>query len=217
MPAILFPPESRRIARSGGVCLVLVLSGVLVGCVLPGAPGAEVRRVTDVMELAPGMYVADVGAGDGKWSQALARVVGDEGRVYATEVKEEHVEEIRRRARKSGLGNVTAILGDDEETGLAEHCCDAILLRLVYHHFTDPPSMRESLREALRPDGVLVVIDIQPQDNWGRLPRVPERGGHGISPDALAEEMTADGWEVVARFDEWESDEQFCLVFRHSR
>jgi ubiquinone/menaquinone biosynthesis C-methylase UbiE len=194
---------------------VPVLAIGLAGCALPRAPRVEVERVSEIMQLEPGKQVADVGAGDGRWSEALARGVGDGGQVYATEVKQERVEEIRRRAQKRKLENVTALRGDQEDTGLPEQCCDAILLRLVYHHFTDPPKMRESLRRALRREGFLVIIDFEPKEGLSTLPGVPDRGGHGIRPDDLVEEMASDGWEVVARFEDWEGGkDRFCLVFR---
>jgi ubiquinone/menaquinone biosynthesis C-methylase UbiE len=156
-----------------------------------------------------------VGAGSGEWSERLAREVGPAGHVYATEIEAEDVEEIRDRMRRAGLENVTALLGTSTDTGLPAACCDAILLRLVYHHFTDPAPMRASLRRALRPGARLVVVDLQPNRGWGVLPDVPDRGGHGIREEDLIAEMTSDGFEVVARHDDWNgSGSRYCVVFR---
>jgi hypothetical protein len=59
------------------------------------------------------------------------------------------------------------------------------------------------------------VIDIDPQRGWRQLPGVPDRGGHGIHEEELVREMTADGFEVVARYDDWTGDgERYCVVFR---
>lgn len=160
------------------------------------------------------MTVADVGAGDGDFAVELARSVGSEGRVIATEVEEDKVEQLRELAGTEDLANLTAVLGSQDETGLEAGCCDAVLLRLVYHHFQDPAPMRADLRAALRPGGRIVVIDIVPQGSWGVLPGVPDRGGHGIPPEQLLDEMTGDGFEMVARFDDWNGDgERFCMVF----
>ncbi len=176
----------------------------------------EAERIADVLALSPGMRVADVGAGDGEWSVELARKVGEAGRVYATEVDEDDVEDIRELIEDEGLHNITSILGDDLDTGLPESCCDAILLRLVYHHFTDPQPMRESLRRALLPGGLIAVIDFAPQEHWRELPGVPDRGGHGIEAEELVADMTGDGFEVVARYDDWDPEEpdHYCVVFR---
>lgn len=175
----------------------------------------EHDRIAEVLGLEAGMRVADVGAGDGEWSEELALRVGEAGHVWATEVDEDDLSDIRERLDDAEFGNVTTVLGEAEDTGLPEACCDAILLRLVYHHFTDPAPMRASLRRALKPGAMLAVIDIEPQTQWRDLPGVPDRGGHGIPPDQLVAEMTGDGFEVVGRYEDWPGDEDhYCVVFR---
>ena len=186
---------------------------MLAGCA-SGASPAEVERIAAALALEPGMTVADVGAGDGDFAVALARLLGDEGRVIATEVEEDMVAELAELAEEEGLASLRSVLGSQEKTGLGAGCCDAILLRMVYHHFQEPSVMRADLRAALKPAGLIAVIDIVPQRGWRSLPGVPDRGGHGIPPEQLAEEMTDDGFELVARFDDWNGDdERFCMVF----
>jgi hypothetical protein len=86
---------------------------------------------------------------------------------------------------------------------------------MVYHHFVDPAAMRASLWRALRPGGLIAVIDISPQRSWRDLPDVPDRGGHGIQPGDLVREMTSQGFEVVLREDDWNGDsDRYCVVFR---
>ncbi len=175
----------------------------------------EGERIVAVLGVQPGMRVADVGAGDGEWAEVLSTAVGPLGEVLATEVDEDDVEDLRELAENSFLDNIRVIEGSATDTGLPEDCCDGILLRLVYHHFTDPQPMRASLRRALRPGARLAVIDIEPQEDWRRLEGVPERGGHGIPLDELVAEMTGDGFEVVERFDDWpDEDDHFCVVFK---
>jgi ubiquinone/menaquinone biosynthesis C-methylase UbiE len=145
----------------------------------------------------------------------LARKVGDAGHVWATEVADDELAEIRRRAEGAGLANVTTVRGDQEHTGLPAGCCDAILLRMVYHHFEDPAAMRADLLRALRPGGRLVVVDIEPQSGWRKLPGVPERGGHGIPAEELVRELTAAGFEKVEVHERWNDDpDRYCAVFR---
>ncbi len=191
----------------------MLLVWMAAGCA-SGASPAEVEKIAAALGLEPGMSVADVGAGDGDFAVELARLVGERGRVIATEVEEDKVRELRELADARGLANFTAVLGSQDETGLAADCCDAVLLRLVYHHFQEPAPMRADLRAALKPAGLIAVIDIVPQGGWRLLPGVPDRGGHGIPPEQLLEEMTGDGFEMVARFDDWNGDdERFCMVF----
>ena len=206
----------RTLGRTLRVALVAALVAVGPGCVA-ARPPAEFERIAEILSVRPGMSVADVGAGDGEWSEDLARRVGEAGCVYATEIEQDDVEQIRERMELAGLNNVRALLGERRDAGLPRACCDAILLRMVYHHFTDPPEMRASLRRALEPGGLIAVIEIEPQESWERLAGVPERGGHGIRAEDLIDEMTSDGFELVARYDDWEGgDDRFCVVFRRS-
>ena len=206
-----------RAARPGlgGVLCAALLA---VGCSVAGAESteeSEARKIVDALALATGMHVADVGAGDGEWALELARVVGPEGHVYATEVDEDDLESMTATMAAESLSPYTAILGDQDRIGLPADCCDGILLRLVYHHFQKPEVMRAALAAALRPGARLVVVDIAPQTDWRDLPGVPDRGGHGITIEGLIAEMAEDGFEVVERIDDWPGDEdRFCVVFR---
>jgi len=191
------------------------VAALAAGCASVRVPRAEANRIADLMDLAPGRDVADVGAGDGAWTADLAGRVAPGGHVYATEVDEDDLEAIRGLLERHAVDNVTSILGDQDETGLPDACCDAILLRLVYHHFIDPSKMRASLRRALRPGGLLVVVDFVPKGEIPPVSGVPERGGHGVSAEEVIEEMTSGGFELVSRDDEWQGhDDRFCVVFR---
>jgi len=199
-----------------GAVLALVLLAVSAPAVRPLDSSDEARTI-EALGLRPGMRVADVGAGNGEWAERFSREVGETGRVYATEVDRDKLQQIEARVKDAHLGNVTSLLGTQEDTGLPAGCCDAILLRMVYHHFADPPRMRASLRSALRRGAPLVVIDTEPQPNWRHLDGVPDRGGHGIREDDLLREMTGDGFEVAARHDHWPGDgERYCVVFRRT-
>ena len=196
---------------------VLVVSLLAAGGPAAHSLDSEAARTIEALGLRPGLRVADVGAGNGEWSERIAREVGETGHVYATEVDHEKLQQIEARVKEDGLKNVTTVIGTQNDTGLRPGCCDAILLRMVYHHFTDPARMRASLRSALRRGAPLVVIDTEPQKSWRHLEGVPDRGGHGIKEEDLVREMTADGFEVVARHDDWAGDgDRYCVVFRRA-
>src|SRR5262245_21626048 len=118
-------------------------------------------------------------------------------------------------APSAGLRSASTVRGDQEGSGLPAGCCDAILLRLVYHHFTDPAAMRKSLWSALRPGGRIAVVEVPPQKGWRHLEGVPERGGHGIAATELIGDMRSSGFEVVTHHAVWPAEnDAYCVVFR---
>jgi ubiquinone/menaquinone biosynthesis C-methylase UbiE len=176
---------------------------------------AESQRLEEVLALAPGDIVADVGAGEGEWTLEMARRVGPSGRVFATEIDPDRIRQIRKAVAEAGVANVTVIEGTPEDTKLPHGCCDAILLRHVYHHITHPAPMSASLLQAVRPGGFVAVIDFNPLT---RLLPVPDgvpanRRAHGMPIDVLIEEMTAQDFGVSQRIEDWFRFD-YCVVFR---
>lgn len=167
--------------------------------------------IAEAMELKPGQVVADIGSGIGVLSVELARRVGPMGQVLATEILPDMLPEIRAQAAYEGLRNVTPVLADQSFTGLPAACCDGILLRFVYHEFTEPDVMNAEMLRALKPDGRVVVIDALAEGDS----LVNGRGNHTILPDVLIEEMVASGFELVEREDKWDGeDNRFAAVFK---
>lgn len=198
------------------IVAIAILGFGLVGHALVQRGGAdrdELARLVEVLRIDAGSVVADVGAGDGKWAVALAPHVGPSGRVYATEVDLNDVKKIRSRVEREGVINVTVVEGTQEDIGVPDGCCDAILLRRVYHHFHDPRVMQQELLDALRGDGRLLVIDFDTRRRWGRPDGIPEsRDGHGISKEMLVAEMEGAGFELVDEM-EWDNRD-YALVFQ---
>jgi ubiquinone/menaquinone biosynthesis C-methylase UbiE len=202
---------------SGGAGSTLV---VMIGLALAMTGGcrtfdAEGERLGEVLSLEPGEVVADVGAGRGEWTLEMARRVGPSGRVFATEIDPERIRELRKSVAEAGLANVTVVEGTPDDTRLPPGCCDAILLRHVYHHLADPTAMSASLLRALRPGGFLAVIDFNPLTRLLPVPDgVPEnRRAHGMPIDVLVDEMTTQGFGVSQRIEDWFRFD-YCVVFR---
>jgi SAM-dependent methyltransferase len=184
---------------------------LVAGCNWTGggfrSDGAEMPRLRHALALTAGKTVADVGAGKGELTRALAREVGPAGRVYSTEIDAARLKELPR------LGNVTVLEGHGHATGLPPNCCDAIVLRRVYHHLTDPASFNASLLQALRPGGVLAVIDFPPPFFWGR-------GALGVAAEEVVAEVAGSGFEPLQLIDDWPGRGplgSYCALFRKPR
>jgi SAM-dependent methyltransferase len=168
------------------------------------ADGPEMPRLREVLALKPGMAVADVGAGKGGLTRALAAEVGANGRVFATEVDPERLKKLPR------LDNVVVVQSTARDTGLAPGCCDAIVLRRVYHHLSDPAAVNASLLRALRPGGTLAIIDMP-------APFFSPRGALGVPAQDVIAEVKAGGFELARLIEDWPGRgplASYCAVFR---
>jgi ubiquinone/menaquinone biosynthesis C-methylase UbiE len=178
---------------------------------------SEIQRLARVMNWKAGQVIADVGAGEGEIGFAAAAAVGETGKVYLTELDEDKVTALQKDAGRRKLKNVAVLKAAEKETKLPGNCCDAIVLRRVYHHFTAPSEMDASLLRSLRPGGLLAVIDFAPRKSLTEsdpVKGVPSnRGGHGIPKKILVEELTAAGFKLEKSFDDWPED-GYCLLFR---
>jgi SAM-dependent methyltransferase len=133
-------------------------------------------------------------------------------------------DQIRALVAAAGLQNVTVVQAHARDTGLPTNCCDAVVLRRVYHHLSDPLVTNRDLLRALRPGGVLAIIDFPPMLSclWPWPPNgVPQnRGGHGIAVHLVVEEVTASGFELVKVIEDWPGRSplaSYCIVFRKPR
>lgn len=195
--------------------LVLVLAAACVGCESwTGfgfrAEGGEMVRIREVLALESGKVVADVGAGRGELTFALARAVATKGHVFSTEIDPDRLKRLRETVVAAKLVNVTVLEAQASDTGLPANCCDAIVLRRVYHHLTDPSGINAGLLRALRPGGVLVVIDFPP-------PFFLSRGSFGVPAENVMAEVKASGFELVRLIDDWPGRGPlgaYCALFR---
>jgi ubiquinone/menaquinone biosynthesis C-methylase UbiE len=147
------------------------------------------ERALDLIGVAPGMIVADVGAGSGYMTTRLAQRVGPSGKVYANDVQPALLEILGDKARREGLTNIEVALGTEEDARLPEHAIDLALLVDVYHEFSQPQKMLQSIRRSLKPGGVLVLVEYRKED-----PRIPIADEHRLSVADSLTEVQAEGF-----------------------
>jgi len=176
------------------------------------SPGREQRlhvdRVMDILGLAPGKDVADIGAGSGWFTIRAAHRVAPSGTVYAVDINPEaiHYIDLRvkdQRTKKESLANVKTILSTPNDPKLPKGSVDAVLLLKTYHEVADPVALLEHLRQALRPGGHVGIID-----------RNGEAANHGISRKIVVEEAARAGYHLVDTYDFVKDDGMdYFLVF----
>lgn len=178
---------------------------------------SDAKRLVPVIELHEGQTVADIGAGSGRLTVELAREVGPSGRVYATELEEDRRRAIREAAKSAGLKNVKVVEAHATRTNLPERCCDALVMRRVYHHIGNPSLMNASMLASLKPGGFLAVIDFAPDSTESADPNGRDTGEqHGITPATVARELGQAGFEVVT-VEKGEGSDRYLVVARRPR
>ena len=174
---------------------------------------AEAPQLAEVLGVKPGATVADIGTGGGAMAVVLARLIGS-GRVYATDITERSLRTTREYAKKEGLTNLTVIEGGAASTNLPNECCDALFLRNVYHHVTEPAAFNKSLYATAKPGARLAIIDAPP----GKASELPSgvpanRGGHGVPVTVVIDELTAAGFVHVRTIQGWPPGDKYPTVF----
>ena len=173
----------------------------------------EIARLAALMEWKPGTIVADIGAGDGRYAFAAAKIVGDSGKVFATEIDEEKLAKLRSEVTKRHLTNVIVLESKEADTNLPAECCDAIFLRRVYHHLTKPSEFDAALLRSLKSGGKLAIIEFPPRSGLDPVEGVPaNRGGHGIPQKVVIEELTSTGLQLIKTVNDWPAND-YCVLF----
>jgi predicted methyltransferase len=159
--------------------------------------GADASRLIEILQLDAGDVVAEIGAGNGALSIAIAKHVGPTGRVYTSELPG-NLDRLRAAVDKAAVANIQVIEARVEDANLPEGCCDALFMRNVYHHFTAPPKMNASFMQALKPGGRLAIIDFAPRGRpaAGAAKRT-EDSGHGVRRETVVSELEAAGFDVT--------------------
>ena len=137
-----------------------------------------------------GMVVADVGAGSGVMTFKMAKLVGPSGKVYAVDIQPEMLEILQTRAQRDKVTNVQTVLDTVSDPKLPAGAIDLILLVDVYHEFSQPQAMLDHMREALKPNGRLVLLEYRKED-----PTVPILPDHKMSVSEVKAEVQPEGFQ----------------------
>lgn len=161
----------------------------------------------DKIGIKSGTVVADVGAGVGYFTVRLAKRVGAEGKILAVDVQPEMLSMLKQRAAQAKLANIQTILSSESDPRLPENCCDIILMVDVYHELSQPQTMLQKMRRALKADGRLVLLEYRKED-----PHIPIRSEHKMSVAEAKTEVEAEGYKLDTVLKDL--PRQHILIFR---
>ncbi|HEX7860031.1 MAG TPA: DUF6807 family protein [Verrucomicrobiae bacterium] len=149
-------------------------------------------KLVELLDLKPGMNVADIGAGTGYFSWRMAQKVAPEGKVFAVDIQQEMLDLLAKKMTERGLKNVEPVLGTIQHANLQPNSIDLAIMVDVYHEFSHPYEMMKSIVTALKPGGRVAFVEYRAED-----PEVPIKRVHKMTEQQVQREAEAAGlvWE----------------------
>ena len=166
------------------------------------------EKVMDIFGIKPGMTIAEIGAGKGRYVVHLADRVGPEGLVYAEDINRKSLEFLEKRCRDGGLENVRVILGDVTDPMLPKGKLDLIFIISSYHHFEDPVALMKKAGESLKPGGKVAI---------GEWVKEGRDLFEGRSPEQLEKEMKEAGYKLEKIDKSLKGSDMYLYLFEIKR
>jgi SAM-dependent methyltransferase len=169
----------------------------------------NVSRLIKNMGININDIIADVGAGSGYHAFKMAPLA-EKGLIYAVDIQPEMLDVIEKKKRSTKILNIETILGSEKSINLPKNSVDKILMIDVYHEFSYPIEMIESIKNALKPEGQLFLIEYRGEDS-----AVPIKKIHKMTEKQSVLEMEAAGLKLKGNIDNlpW----QHCMVFEKNK
>lgn len=153
------------------------------------------QRVIDALGIAPGMRIADLGAGGGYFTFRLADAASRHGVVYAVDVDEDMTSYLEERAAEEGRANVSVILGKFDDPLLPDGAVDLVFTSNTYHHIEAAGRVAffRALRGDLAAGGRVAILELREGPLF-----VPS---HFTPRETIVAEMREAGYRELASFD----------------
>lgn len=141
------------------------------------------KKVIEVLDIKPGMKIADLGCGIGHYSFAIAEKLKGDGRIYAVDVRKNVLEKLASDARERDISVIDYIWGDVEKGGgtrLADEEVDIVVASNLYFQVEDKKALTKEVYRILVPGGKFLAVDWT--DSYGGLGPADESI---VSPDKI--------------------------------
>ena len=157
----------------------------------------KTSKIISELHLKPGEVVADIGCGPGLYSYLMANMVGPKGKVYATDLKDDHLKVIRAFCEKYNVKNIETHISGVTSTKLPENSIDVAYLCSLYHIIyaeaaEEKDAFVSSIKATLKKGGRLLIVDNSPVDSE----HLPYHGNY-IDRDLLISQLVNYGFRYV--------------------
>lgn len=169
------------------------------------------RELLTELGVKTGMTIADVGTGAGFMLPYMSEMVGPAGKVYAEDIFPDFLDRARKNAAEHKLANVQFVAGNERSAMLPANTFDRILILDAYHHFDYPKEMLEGIHKALKPGGVLAIVE------YHKARFLNQKGGDPnhvrFTDGELVKEVEGFGYQLESKKD-FQPKIQFITLFR---
>ena len=168
----------------------------------------DVGFIFDKAGIDKGSEVADIGCHEGYLSVHLSNRVGSEGTVFAVDVREDRLDELRSYLNRETINNVDVILGDYDNPRLPKNQLDVVIIMDTYHEMEDYMEILDHVKEALKSDGRIVIVEKLKSRIKGKS-REAQTDAHSLSTKYVKRELKKVGFELMHENNDlgnWEND-----------
>ena len=157
------------------------------------------------MNIKPDDVIADIGAGSGYHVFKMAPMA-NKGKIYAVDIQPEMLAEIKRIKKIKKVNNVELVQGTEKSSNLPVNKIDKILMVDVYHEFSFPYEMLQSIKSALKENGRIYLIEYRGEDKT-----IPIKTIHKMTEKQAMKELEFAGFKLVQNIENlpW----QHCMIF----
>jgi ubiquinone/menaquinone biosynthesis C-methylase UbiE len=149
-------------------------------------------EILDQLDIAPGMRIADIGAGTGYFAIPIADRVTAQGRVDAVDLQPEMLALLRDRMPSDAP--IDLVRGSAEATGLRSASQDLVFCANVWHEVDDRDGALAEAARVLRSGGRIAIVDWRPDCT----PPPGPPTDHRLAGADVAEQHRRAGWRSIS-------------------
>lgn len=156
-------------------------------------------RNIDILDIEPGMKIADFGAGSGAYTLAIAEKLQGAGKVIAVDIQKDLLRRIHNEAKRRDLHNVEIQWADLEKTHavkVADRAIDFVLISNLLFQLEDKKAAILEARRILHQGGRLAIIDWA--DSFGGMGPIKK---HVVTKESALALGEACGFDLLREFD----------------
>ncbi len=167
------------------------------GSMLNRRAKAYSQKVIESLQISCGDVITEIGSGGGYFTCEFAKKVGKDGKVFAVDINANLLNYIEKRLKKHNINNIITIEADETGFVLPNENCNLIFLRNVFHHIDNAEDYFRNIRNILKPNGKIVIIEWLPNKNG----IYTMHAGHSTSETEICSVMEKAGFQRIHSFD----------------